>query len=239
MLPLSAVRATIASGFLNALIPVYRDKYDKSTYEIVHELTANAELRTVFCHLYMVLCTSPRNLTFPILAGGFHHYNSCGEFYPVGGFSEIPLSLASIVERAGGRVMVKADVQEILFSGTKAVGVRVSNRDQVHDILAPVIVSSPGLHNTFRRLVPREVAVKSPLYEIQETVLPSRGVILASVGFNKSSEYFGMKRETVWAFSEPDCGLASDRWYNGTLEDALNSEPPGTYTKTKTCSFCL
>ena len=37
-----------------------------------------------------------------------------GAFYPVGGASEIAFSIIPVIERAGGRVLVRADVTEIL-----------------------------------------------------------------------------------------------------------------------------
>jgi all-trans-retinol 13,14-reductase len=41
-----------------------------------------------------------------------HFYD--GGFYPVGGASEIALNIIPIIERAGGKVLVRANVTEIL-----------------------------------------------------------------------------------------------------------------------------
>jgi all-trans-retinol 13,14-reductase len=41
-----------------------------------------------------------------------HFYD--GGFYPVGGASEIALNIIPVIERAGGRVLVRANVTEIL-----------------------------------------------------------------------------------------------------------------------------
>jgi phytoene dehydrogenase-like protein len=44
-----------------------------------------------------------------------HFYD--GGFYPVGGASEIALNVIPVIERAGGKVLVRANVTEILVMG--------------------------------------------------------------------------------------------------------------------------
>ncbi len=95
-----------------------------------------------------------------------------------------------------------------------------------HEIRAPVVVSNAGLHNTFRKLVPEEIGRTSPLYDIQADMIPSQSMVLAFVGFNKSSEELGLKKETIWAFGHNDAGVTSDAYINGSLENALNSDVP-------------
>ena len=43
----------------------------------------------------------------------------------MGGASEIALNVIPVIERAGGKVLVKADVQEILYNGKKVHGALV------------------------------------------------------------------------------------------------------------------
>ena len=74
-----------------------------------------------------------------------------GASYPVGGASEIAFNIIPVIERAGGRVLVRANVTEILAAGGRVCGVRVSRSgDNHHDITAPLVVSSAGLYNTFQ-----------------------------------------------------------------------------------------
>ena len=44
------------------------------------------------------------------------HYEN-GGFYPSGGTSEIALNIIPTIERTGGKVLVKANVKEILHNG--------------------------------------------------------------------------------------------------------------------------
>jgi all-trans-retinol 13,14-reductase len=52
-----------------------------------------------------------------------HFYD--GGFYPNGGASEIALNIIPVIERAGGKVFVRANVTEILHNGSKVTGVKV------------------------------------------------------------------------------------------------------------------
>ncbi len=68
-----------------------------------------------------------------------------GASYPIGGASEIPYQIIPVIQSAGGRVLVKAPVTEILTDAGRTVGVRVSVGTSGHcDVLAPVVISDAG-----------------------------------------------------------------------------------------------
>ena len=60
-----------------------------------------------------------------------------------------------VIERTGGKVLVKADVQEILYNGKKVHGVLVKKGSELYKIEAPLVISSAGLYNTFQQLLPQ------------------------------------------------------------------------------------
>ena len=115
------------------------------------------------------------------LVAHFEH----GGFYPIGGASEIAYNmipvigkkvlieyfffiphskftyLLSIAERTGGKVLVKADVKEILHNGKKVHGVVVQKGQERYRIEAPIVISTAGIYNTFERLLKPEIATKS------------------------------------------------------------------------------
>ena len=85
-----------------------------------------------------------------------------GAFYPIGGASEIAFNMIPIIEASGGKVLVKAQVTQILTNQNgEACGVTVKKGDQTYEIFAPKIVSNAGLDNTFNKLLPKEIAKKS------------------------------------------------------------------------------
>lgn len=50
------------------------------------------------------------------------HY-TYGGYYPIGGASEIAYNIIPVIERSGGKVLVRANVKEILLdSSGKAIG---------------------------------------------------------------------------------------------------------------------
>ncbi len=66
-----------------------------------------------------------------------------------------------IIEKAGGKVLVRADVTDIICEGNKAVGVKVHKGTQDFEIRAPTIISNAGAYNTFQKLLPKHVSSKS------------------------------------------------------------------------------
>ena len=75
-----------------------------------------------------------------------------------------------------------------------------------YDISAPVVVSSVGIRNTFRRLLPEEVASKSYFGRIPDEVGPSFATACAFLGFDATTEELGLPAGNIWAFSKDDCG---------------------------------
>ena len=67
-----------------------------------------------------------------------------GSHYPVGGSSEIAYNILPVIEEAGGRVLVRANVTNILERGGRVCGVRVAKGTETHEILAPMVISSAG-----------------------------------------------------------------------------------------------
>ena len=113
------------------------------------------------------------------LVAHFEH----GGFYPIGGASEIAFNMIPVIgkykyfffifqrhkdihnfhliERTGGKVLVKADVKEILHNGKKVHGVVVQKGQERYRIEAPIVISTAGIYNTFQRLLKPEIATKS------------------------------------------------------------------------------
>ena len=69
-----------------------------------------------------------------------------GAYFPIGGPSEIPYRIASVIEKAGGCVMVNAPIRQILTSGRRVTGVRVEKEGMSVDIQAPIVISDAGIN---------------------------------------------------------------------------------------------
>ena len=70
-----------------------------------------------------------------------------GGYYPKGGASEIAFNMIPIIEAAGGKVLVRANVMRILYDGDKVTGVKLRKGTEQHEIHAPVVISNAGIFN--------------------------------------------------------------------------------------------
>ncbi len=97
----------------------------------------------------------PKNthVSFFIVIQIHKHFLSTGGYYPKGGASEIAYNMIPIIEAAGGKVLVRANVVRILYDGDKVTGVKLRKGTDQHEIHAPIIISNAGnklhLHRLF------------------------------------------------------------------------------------------
>ena len=102
-LPLWLTRLLISTGLL-----VWYTKYFKmsqrSLKDVLEGLTSNAELRAVLSYCFGDYGTMPKDVSFAMHATLVSHFLQ-GVSYPRGGSSEIPFHIASVITRAGGKVL--------------------------------------------------------------------------------------------------------------------------------------
>ena len=114
--------------------------FRSSTKEVVESLTDNKDLQTIFCYCWGDYGTPPAKSHFLMQALLNKHFSN-GGFYPIGGASEIAYNMIPVIERSGGKVLVRADVKEVLITDGRAVGVRVQKGTEEHIIAAPIVIS--------------------------------------------------------------------------------------------------
>ena len=122
--------------------------------------------------------------------------------YPIGGASEIPYNMIPMIETAGGRVLVRVRVKEILVSDGCAVGVKVTKGKQEYTIMAPLIISDAGLMNTVHRLLPDHVTKKYQMNSVMKLVKPATGFLMVFIGLNGTKEELGLKSQNIWCFPD-------------------------------------
>ncbi|MGB5968988.1 MAG: carotenoid isomerase, partial [Spirulinaceae cyanobacterium] len=83
------------------------------------------------------------------------HYG--GINYPKGGVGQIAQKLVEGLEKAGGKILYKARVKEIILEKGKAVGVKLATGEEYH---AQRIVSNATRWDTFGKLLPQQVMPK-------------------------------------------------------------------------------
>ncbi len=151
------------------------------------------------------------------------HFLKKGAFYPKGGSSEIAYNTIPVIERSGGRVLVRANVVEILMENGRAAGVRVRKAaagdgddegdGKSHAIRAPLVISSAGVFNTFQRLLPAHVAEGSYFKKLADSQRPGLAAMTVFVGLDATAEELGLTTTNTWAFNRAEDALTGSYDY--------------------------
>jgi all-trans-retinol 13,14-reductase len=174
---------------------------DQTTAQVLNGLTRNTELIAVLAGQWGDYGLPPAQSSFAIHAIIAHHYFE-GAGYPIGGASEIAAGIAPLIERAGGQIMVSAEVSEIILDrGRKAVGVRMADGVEIR---ADTVISDGGAYNTFARLLPADLSASRGALAELKNIPPSMSHLCL---------YAGLKREA----GEPEFG-ATNLWIYGEAD---------------------
>jgi phytoene dehydrogenase-like protein len=123
-----------------------------------------------------------------------------GAWYPVGGGAAIAPSIMPTIEQAGGKVMTRRRVTEILVKKCVAVGVKVQHvghpETEPEIYSAPTIISDAGAVNTYLKLLPSDY----PLSERESIKAFPKGTNLVSLylGLKESPKKIGFQGENHW-----------------------------------------
>ncbi|MEM9462442.1 MAG: NAD(P)/FAD-dependent oxidoreductase [Myxococcota bacterium] len=184
----------------------FRRYADRTTFDVLRELTDDPELIAVLCGNYGDYGLPPKRSSFAVQAMVARHY-IFGASFPVGGPGMIARSIVPIIEQAGGAVVHSADVTEILVRDNRATGVKVAGGEE---ILAPRVISNAGVGVTFGRLLPSEIAERFELLPKLQAVDPAYTVAGLNIGLPRSGAAQGLPAANIWAHHSSD--------YDGDLE---------------------
>ena len=84
------------------------------------------------------------------------HYFKGGSF-PIGGSSEIVNTINPVIEKSKGKIVVRAEVKEIIIENDKAVGVLMEDGLK---FFSNLIISGVGVFNTYDKLISNQLSVK-------------------------------------------------------------------------------
>jgi len=225
MLPLWLAKFVCSTPLIGLFTKLWNGDKNKTTLQVVQSLTKDKDLQTIFCYCWGDYGTIPSKSHFSMHSLLIRHYKN-GAFYPVGGASEIALNIIPVIERSGGKVLVKADVEEILHNGEKVTGVMVKKGSETYKIEAPMVISSAGLYNTFQKLLPPTIAEKSYFHGICKQLKPAYAAMNVFLGFNASNEELGLKAQSIWAFTTNDSADSFEKYCGLHVEDALDAQVP-------------
>jgi all-trans-retinol 13,14-reductase len=172
----------------------------RSTYEVLRELTDDADLIAVICGQWGDMGLPPRQSAFMVHAMIARHY-LYGGFYPVGGAWRIADTIIPRIKAGGGEVFTYARVRRILVEQGSVAGVEMEDG---HRISCPCVVSGAGVDNTFGHLLPEPDSARAGYDEAMSTVRPSIGHLGVYIGLQGTAEELGLPRTNFWIYPSND-----------------------------------
>jgi len=163
--------------------------------EVLDKFTKNKELQAILCGQFGNYGMPPSEASFFIHSGVVAHYLD-GGFYPVGGPGRIAEALIPTIEKAGGRVFVKAMVEQIVVEEGRATGVLLVGGDKV--MAKEGVISTAGARNTFNKLLPEGLPGIAEARALVEPVGNSMSHVCAFVGLEGSAEEMELESSNLW-----------------------------------------
>ncbi len=174
---------------------------DRTTREVLEELTDDQRLIGVLTAQFGDYGLPPAQSSFAMHAMLVSHYFR-GGYYPIGGSAVFAESIIPVIERAGGMVLINAEVRRVVVEKGRAVGVEMAADG--HVIRAPIVISDAGVANTFARLLDREVAQRAGLLADLTKVTPSIAHLCLYLGFEQTAAELDLPKHNLWIYPDED-----------------------------------
>jgi all-trans-retinol 13,14-reductase len=178
----------------------------RTTAEVLRTFTQNEELIGLLTAQWGDYGLPPGQSSFGLHAIVANHYLE-GASYPVGGASRIAETVAPIIEQTGGKIVVNAEVAEILVEQETAIGVRMSDG---RELRAPMVISDAGARNTFERLLSHQGHPQAKVADQIRNIPPSQAHLCLYVGAKDTASNLGVAGTNIWVHPTPnhDANLA-------------------------------
>jgi all-trans-retinol 13,14-reductase len=180
----------------------FRKKYlkysSKTTYEVISSITKNEELIKVLTAQYGDYGLPPKLSSFAMHASVAKHYFKGGSF-PVGGSSEIVNTINPVIEKSKGKIVVRAEVNEIIIKNNKAVGVLMEDGKK---FISNLIISGVGVFNTYNKLIKNELSIKYGFKKDLNLVKPSVAHGCLYIGLKGNAKELKLPKNNLWIYPE-------------------------------------
>ena len=200
----------------------FRKKYlkyaSKTTYEIISSITENKELIKVLTAQYGDYGLPPKQSSFAMHASVVKHYFKGGSF-PIGGSSQIIKTIDPVIEKSGGKILVRAGVKKIIVKNNVAIGVMLEDGKE---IFSKLIISGVGVINTFNHLIDREITKKLGFDKCLKSVAPSAAHGCLYIGLKGNAKKLKLPKHNLWIYPEKTDHDSSVKNY---LENQSNEFP--------------
>jgi len=204
--------AAVAGPWLRWRLP---SCFDRTTWEVLSEITDDRELIAVLTGQWGDMGLPPKRSAFLFQALIAKHYLH-GGFYPVGGAWRIADTILPRIRAGGGEVFTYARVEEILVRDGGVRGVRMADG---HEIECACVISDAGAANTFGRLIPAEVSRQHGYDRLLSQVKPSIAHLCVYIGLRGTAAELGLPKTNYWIYPGNDSDAALDRYLADTSSE--------------------
>lgn len=187
--------AAVAGGRMRS---AFMKHAGRSTREVLEGLTDDQRLIGVLTGQWGDYGLPPGQSSFGMHAVVTSHYFGGGA-YPVGGASSIPAAAVDVITAGGGRVLVGADVEEIIVRNGRARGVRMADG---REFTAPAVVSNAGVHTTYGQLLSDDVARSVDAPRRLEDVERSVSHLTLYLGMDAPTDELGLEKANEWLYPD-------------------------------------
>jgi len=199
----------------------YNKFSDKTTYEVLKSITDNEDLIKVLCGQYGDFGLAPKESSFVMHTAVVKHYFGGGSF-PVGGSSQIVETVVPVISKAGGTLLISAEVDEVIIKNNSAKGVKMKDGKSFY---AKNVISGAGIMTTYDKLLPESTVIKHKLKKQLQKVNPSIAHVCLYIGLEGTPEELQLPKTNYWIY--PD-DLDHDACVSRYLND-LDSDFPVVY----------
>lgn len=198
--------------------------FSRTTKSVMADFIQDPKLASVLCGQWGDYGSPPGESSFAMHAVVAQHYLGGGNF-PVGGASQIARHIEPVIQRAGGAVVVSAEVEQIMIEGSRAIGVRMTNGDE---ILSSIIISAAGVHNTYGKLMPEAVGTRLKLRDNLTALKPSVSHLGLYIGLHGTAKDLNLEQANKWIYRDYDHDKSFHTFMNKPVAD-LKADFPLNY----------
>lgn len=168
----------------------------RTTKQVMDELFTDEKLKAILSAQFGDYGLPPSIGSFAMHAVIAKHYMH-GGFYPVGGSGVFFDKIAPVIKKAGGEILVRADVAEVLVTDNKAIGVRMADGKEIR---ANEVISTVGIDNTYYNLLNEKEQAKLGIAKRTAGLSPSISYYCLYVGFQQTAEELNLPKSNFWIF---------------------------------------
>jgi len=212
-------------GFVRRfLVQTMQRSARETASEVIEQCVKDSKLRALLSAGQLIDWNLQPDKCSWAVVGAMASYYQPGGFYPSGGSRVVAERIIPIIERAGGRVLVRAPVKEFIVDNEggptegRVTGVRLANGDEL--FARKAVVSDMGAFNTFKAL-PSDTLEKHGLKQTVPGPGPGNGHMTAFINLDGPPEAFGLTSSNIHSWLD----LPKFNYNPSKMQEAFYEDP--------------